>query len=90
MTAEEQAIYDDLRSITINVGGKERPKYGLTIDKKQYAEIIGASVSTINNYISKGYGVPDYQKLGNAKNSKVLFTLRNVAKYLASQTVKTA
>jgi predicted DNA-binding transcriptional regulator AlpA len=62
--------------------------YPLFISKKQYAEITQASLSSIDNYMAKGYGVPEYKKLGEAKNAKVLFNLIDVANYLA-QTVKT-
>jgi len=65
-------------------------KYGPLIDKKQYATIVGCSLSAISNYISHGYGLPNYRKIGTAKNAKVLFSLRDVAEYLSSITVKTA
>ncbi len=63
--------------------------YSLMVSKKDYAKIIGCSLSTIDNYIREGYGCPNYKKLGTAKNAKVLFSLISVANYLA-QTVKTA
>jgi len=62
--------------------------YSLFISKKQYAEITQSSISSIDNYMAKGYGIPEYKKLGEAKNAKVLFNLIDVANYLA-QTVKT-
>ena len=64
--------------------------YGLMVDKKDYAKIVKSSTSSIDNYMSKGYGCPDYKKLGNAKNAKVLFSLIDIANYLASQTIRTA
>jgi len=63
--------------------------YKSLINKKEYAEIIGCSVSAVDNYISKGYGVPDYKKLGHQKNAKVLFSLKDVAEYICSKTVLT-
>ena len=75
-----QALFDDLKA----------EGYSLNISKKQYAEVLGCSVSAVDNYIAKGYGIPDYRKIGHAKNARVIFSLRDVAEYLAAQTVKTA
>lgn len=63
--------------------------YPLMVSKKDYAAIIGCSLSTVDNYIRDGYGCPNYKKLGNAKNAKVRFNLIDIANYLA-QTTKTA
>lgn len=80
LTPEAEALHGELKA----------DGYGTIIGKKEYAAIVGGSLSAIDNYIAKGYGVPNYKKLGNAKNSKVLFSLRDVAEYLAGLTVKTA
>ncbi len=79
-TPTAQALFDDFKAAG----------YGVQIGKKQYAEIIGGSVSAVDHYIAKGYGIPKYRKIGNARNSRVLFSLRDVAEYLASQTIQTA
>ena len=79
-TAEAQTIFDDLRA----------EGYGMNINKRQYAEIIDGSVSAVDHYIAKGYGIPNYKKIGHQRNARVLFSLRDVAEYLASQTVQTA
>jgi len=76
---ESTAIYSELVS----------QGYSLFINKKDYAEIVGCSVSSVDNYICNGYGCPDYKKLGNAKNAKVLFSLIDVANYLSGTTIKT-
>lgn len=75
-----QTLFDDLKA----------EGYGSSISKKQYAEVALCSVSAVDNYIAKGYGIPDYRKIGHAKNARVIFSLRDVAEYLAAQTVKTA
>lgn len=62
--------------------------YPLFITKKQYAEITQVSLSAVDNYMANGYGIPNYKKMGNSKNSKVLFNLIDVANYLA-QTIRT-
>lgn len=58
------------------------------ISKTEMAWELGISNSTIDLYIAKGTGLPNYKKLGNAKNSKVVFNLIDVADFL-SQTIKT-
>ena len=78
-TLEAQTIFDDLRA----------EGYGMNINKKQYAAIANCSVSAVDNYIAKSYGVPSYRKIGHQRNARVLFSLRTVAEYLAAQTVQT-
>lgn len=75
-----QIIFDDLVA----------SGYPLQVNKKQYADIAGCSTSAVDNYIAKGYGVPNYRKIGHQRNARVLFSLRDVAEYLAAQTVQTA
>lgn len=74
-----QTIFDDL----IASG------YPLQTNKKQYAEISGCSVSAVDNYIAKGYGIPNFRKIGHQRNARVLFSLRDIAEYLAAQTIRT-
>jgi len=64
--------------------------YTLLISKKEYAAIAGCSISTIDTHIKNGYGIPNYKKMGNAKNAKVIFSLIDVANYFSSITIKTA
>jgi len=79
MNEQVQLIYNDLKS---------RYKKS-SLSKKQMAYELGISYSSIDNYISKGYGIPNYKKLGIAKNAKVIFNIIDVAKFL-SETIKTA
>ena len=73
-----KAIYEDLTS-----------RYQkTTLNKKELANELGVSVSTINNCIVQGYGV-EYVKLGEAKNAKVVYPIICVAEYL-SNTIKVA
>jgi len=60
----------------------------LSIGKKEMANELNISVSTLNLYISKGSGLPNYKKLGSAKNARVVFNIVDVAQYL-TQTIKT-
>ena len=78
-SSNAEAIYSELRE----------EGFPLLISKKQYSQIVNCSVSSVDNYIREGYGCPNYKKMGKAKNAKVLFSLIDVANYLA-QTVKTA
>ena len=76
--SREDAIFDDLYN-----------KYGfLVISKKELAKEMGIGLSTLSRYIKEGMGLPPYKKLGESKNSKVVFNLRDVASFL-SETVRT-
>ena len=79
-TPVSQILFDDYKSAG----------YPLQINKTEYAEIARCSVSAVDQYIAKGYGIPSYRKIGHQRNARVLFSLRDVAEYLAAQTVKTA
>ena len=76
---QSELIYQDLKS---------RYKKA-TINKKEIALELGISVSTVDLYISKGMGIPNYKKLGTAKNAKVVFNIIDLAEFL-SNTIKTA
>lgn len=58
------------------------------INKAEMADELGVSNSTLDLYIAKGTGLPNYKKLGKAKNAKVVFNLFDVSDFLA-QTIKT-
>jgi len=76
---QTQLMYQDLKS-----------RYNkATLTKKELAKEFTVSISTIDLYISKGIGIPNYKKLGTAKNAKVVFNIIDVAEYL-TQTIKTA
>jgi len=79
MDEQTKLIYNDL---------KDRYKKS-TLSKREMAHELGISYSTIDGYIAKGYGIPNYKKLGKAKNAKVVFNIIDVAKFL-SETIKMA
>jgi len=60
-----------------------------TLNKKELSNELGVSVSSINSYIVKGTGIPEYIKVGTGKNGKVLFPVVNVVDYL-SNTIRVA
>ena len=65
-----------------------RKKYGRSVLlKKELAGELGIALSTLNNYMAKGYGIPRYRKIGDARNAKVVFPIIEVAKFL-SETVE--
>ena len=77
---EAKALYAELKE----------EGYSLLISKKEYAKIAGCSISTIDNFIKLGYGLPNYKKTGRAKNSKILFSLIDVANFFSMHTIQTA
>ena len=79
MTQQAQQIYNDLSS---------RYKKA-SLSKKELAHELGVSYSSIDTYLARGYGLPNYKKLGTAKNAKVIFNIVDVAEFL-SQTIKIA
>lgn len=60
-----------------------------TLTKEEVAKELNISVSSINSYIVKGTGIPEYVKIGNSKNGKVLFSVISLSIYL-SNTIKVA
>jgi len=79
MEQNTQLIYNDLKS-----------RYNkATINKREMANELSISPSTIDLYMAKGYGLPNYKKLGTAKNATVRFNIVDVAHFL-TQTVQVA
>ena len=60
-----------------------------TINKKEMAIELGIALSTLDLYMRKGYGVPRYKKLGNKANSRVVFSLVDVASFLSTGLIET-
>lgn len=82
-------MQDDTKSQQDKIYQELRNKYKrMTISKSEMSNELGISNSTLDLYISKGIGLPNYKKLGTAKNSKVIFNLLDVAEFLAN-TIKT-
>ena len=61
----------------------------MALSKEELAHELGVSLSAINNCIVKGYGLPEYKKMGDAKNARVVFPVVCIALFL-SNTVKVA
>jgi len=60
-----------------------------TLKKSELANEMSISLSSINNYIARGYGIPNYSKIGQSKNAIIRFNIIDVAEFL-SQTTETA
>jgi hypothetical protein len=61
-----------------------REKYGRTmITKKEVANEMYCSVSTIENGMRRGYGIPKYKKIGDPVTGTVRFNIMDVAEFLA-------
>jgi len=57
-------------------------KYGkLAITKKELCQVLGISLRTLNARISQNMGIPAYKK-GKGRNSKIMFPIAEVAKYM--------
>ncbi|MCK5111176.1 MAG: hypothetical protein KAQ94_06615 [Arcobacteraceae bacterium] len=63
-----------------------RDKYNITVTKKELAQILSSSVSFIDKCIMKGENIPNYKKLGNSQNSKIIFNLADVVDYICNTT----
>jgi len=59
------------------------------IGKKELANELGISLSTLDLYMSKGIGVPRYKKLGNRSNSRVVFNIVDVSEFLNAEKIET-
>jgi len=56
----------------------------LVLNKRELAQEMGVSLSFIDKSLARGYGIPNYIKLGHASNGKVMFNMVDVANYLSS------
>ena len=54
----------------------------VVLSKEQLREELGIGKSTMDRYVCQNVGIPPYKKLGTSKNSKVVFNILDVAKFL--------
>lgn len=74
-----RVIYDSLRET-----------YGKSgLSKVELANELGLGLSTVSKMMAEGMGIPNYRKIGVAKNARVIFPLTDVAEFLAD-TIKVA
>ena len=60
----------------------------VTFSRTDLAQLMDVSLSYIAKCIMKGYGIPNYKKLGHKQNSKIIFNIQDVAEFL-NDTTKT-
>ncbi len=58
-----------------------------TLSKKELAKELSISLRKINHHIHLNMGIPDYIKLGDKPNSKIIFPIDNVIKFLEETTL---
>ncbi|MFC2587105.1 MAG: helix-turn-helix transcriptional regulator [Campylobacter sp.] len=58
------------------------------LDRRQTAEAIGIGLSTLDLRIKDGRNLPRYIKIGDAKNSRIVFPLLSIAEFLTNQRQK--
>ncbi len=78
-SAEAQTIFESLRDTYNKIG----------ISKIELAKELGIGLSTVSKMMADGIGLPNYRKIGTAKNSRVIFPLVDVAEFI-SKTIKVA
>lgn len=67
-----------LKSLERQYEGKQ------SLNRKETAKALGIGVSTLDLKIKEGRDLPEYIKIGNAKNSRIIFPLVAIAQYLSS------
>lgn len=55
-------------------------------NKLDLSRLMGVSISYIDKSLARGYGIPNYKKLGHLSNSKILFPINDVAEFLSATT----
>lgn len=76
-TAERRKYFSEIRYQRLV------EKYNKSVlTKKELSEELGISVSSINSYIVKGTGIPQYTKIGTGTKGRVLFPIENVVEFL--------
>lgn len=80
-----------MNDITKEIYHSLKHKYNKSaINKKELAQELGVSLSTINNNIVKGINLPNYKKaFGSGTGGMVIFPLHEVATFL-TQSIKVA
>lgn len=59
-----------------------------TLDQKQMSKAIGIGLRALDLRIKDGRNLPRYIKIGDAKNSRIVFPLLSIAEFLTNQRQK--
>jgi len=79
----------NLNTSTAILQGLQEKYNKVALSKQELANELGLGLSTVSKFMADGIGLPNYKKIGHAKNSRVIFPLINVAEFL-SDTVEVA
>ena len=72
----------------LNIGLERQFPSVQALDRKQTAKAIGIGLSTLDLRIKDGRNLPRYIKIGDAKNSRIVFPLLSIAEFLTNQRQK--
>ncbi|WP_170020758.1 hypothetical protein [Campylobacter sp. RM16190] len=59
-----------------------------SLNRQETAKALGIGVSTLDLRIKEGRNLPEYIKIGDAKNSRIVFTLVSIAQFLTESRQK--
>lgn len=59
------------------------------LNREQAAKALGIGVSTLDLRIAQGRDIPRYIKMGDAKNSRIAFSVIDVAQFIYERRIKT-
>ncbi|WP_169975921.1 MULTISPECIES: hypothetical protein [unclassified Campylobacter] len=59
-----------------------------SLNRQETAKALGIGVSTLDLRIKDGRSLPSYVKIGDAKNSRIVFTLVAIAQFLTNSRQK--
>ncbi|PSM51437.1 hypothetical protein CBLAS_1394 [Campylobacter blaseri] len=76
---------DNVNFLKLTIESLERQFQGRqSLNRKETAKVLGIGVSTLDLRIKEGRNLPEYIKIGDAKNSRIVFTLVAIAQYLTN------
>ena len=58
------------------------------LNREQTAKLLGIGVSTLDLRIAEGRDIPRYIKMGDAKNSRIAFSITDIATYIFAKRVR--
>ncbi|QKG28698.1 hypothetical protein [Campylobacter sp. RM16187] len=58
------------------------------LNREQTSKILGIGLSTLDLRISQNRDIPRYIKMGDAKNSRIAFSITDIAAYIFQKRIK--
>lgn len=59
-----------------------------SLNRKETTKALNIGVSTLDLRIKEGRSIPEYIKIGDSKNSRIVFTLVSIAQFLTNSRQK--